>query len=165
MNITLIGMAGAGKSSVGKKMAQKLNYRFVDVDKIIEKKTKLKLQQIINNFKEDKFLAIEEETILELGKLNNYIISPGGSVIYSDKAMEFLKKNSIIIFLNIPFENIQKRLINQETRGIVGLKKKSLKTLFNERLVLYKRYADITIEMTDNFKEIAENIIQKTFNT
>jgi shikimate kinase len=162
MNITLIGMAGVGKSVIGKELAQRLDYEFIDVDEVIEKKIKLKLQQIIDNFKEDRFLEIEEKTILELGELNNCIISPGGSVAYSVEAMKFLKKNSVIVFLKAPFESIQKRLTNQETRGIIGLKK-GLKTLFDERLILYKEYADVTIDMPDDFSEVAENIIQKIF--
>ena len=85
---------------------------------------------------------------LELDRFNNYVISSGGSVIYSMMAMKFLKKNSVVVFLDAPFESIQKRLTNQETRGLVGLKK-GLKNLFNERLILYKKYAYITIEMSD----------------
>ncbi len=165
MNITLIGMAGVGKSSVGKKLAKKLNYKFLDIDKIIEKRTKLRLQQIIDNFGEDRLLKIEEEMILGLGELNNCIISPGGSAIYSTKAMEALKKKSVIVFLNTPFKNIERVITEREkkTRGIVGLKKKSLKALFNERLVLYRKYADVVVEISERFnaKFIIKDIIQK----
>lgn len=165
MNITLIGMTGVGKSSVGKRLAKKLNYKFLDVDKIIEKRIKLKLQQIIDNFGDGKLLKIEEEVILRLGKLNNYIISPGGSAIYSTKAMEILKEKSVIVFLNTSFKNIERVITEQEkkTRGIIGLKKKSLKTLFNERLVLYRRYADVVVEVPEKFNIniIIKDIIQK----
>ena len=163
MNITLIGMPGAGKSFIGKKLAKKIKYKFIDIDERIKKKTKLSLQYIINNLGEDKFLDIEEKTILELGDFNNCIISPGGSVIYLPKAMKFLKKNSIIVFLDVSFEIIKKRITNQETRAIIGLKKKTLKTIFNERLILYKKYADITIKIFNNSGSdvVIKNIIQK----
>ena len=82
MNITLIGMAGVGKSVTGKELAKRLDYGFIDIDEIIEKKANLKLQQIIDDLGDDKFLAIEERTVLGLDKLENCIISPGGSVIY-----------------------------------------------------------------------------------
>lgn len=151
MNITLIGMAGAGKSTVGKKLAKKLKYKFIDVDKIIEKKNKAKLQKLIDKFGDKKFIKIEENAVLSLKKPKNSIISPGGSAIYSKKAMKFLKKNSKIIYLNASFESINKRLKNKSARGIVGLKNKSLKALYKERLPLYKKYADLTVKIPKDF--------------
>lgn len=166
MNITLIGMAGVGKSIIGEELAKKLNCKFLDIDEIIENKTGLKLQQIIDDFGDEELVKIEEKAILELGKLNNYVISPGGSVIYSQKTMEFLKRNSVIVFLNASFRSIQKRLTNQDRRGIVGLKKNNLKDLFNKRLPLYKKYADIVIEVPDSFKidSVIEQILKSVKN-
>ncbi|RLG14690.1 MAG: hypothetical protein DRN66_01430, partial [Candidatus Nanohalarchaeota archaeon] len=89
MNITLIGMAGVGKSFIGKHLAERLNCTFVDIDEVIEKKTSLTLQQIIDTHGEEEFLKIEERAILRLNGFNNSIISPGGSIIYSKKAMDF----------------------------------------------------------------------------
>lgn len=154
-------MPGVGKSTIGKELAKKLDYKFIDTDKLIEKKFGLKLYKLIQNVGEDKFLEIEEKTNLELGKFNNCVISPGGSIVYSSKAMEFLKKSSIVIFLDSRIEIITKRLINQETRGIIGLKK-GLKNLFKERQELYKRYADIIIETADNPKKVVRDIIKIT---
>lgn len=151
MNITLIGMAGVGKSVIGKELAKKLLYRFIDIDELIEKKLNLKLQEIIDQWGEERFLKIEEQTILKLGKLDHSVISPGGSVIYSEEAMEFLKKNSVVVFLNAPLESIEKRIPDRSTRGIIGLKTKNLKGLFYERLSLYKKYADNTIEISEDF--------------
>jgi len=166
MNITLIGMPGVGKSVIGKELAKRLNYRFLDIDEIIEKKTKLKLQQIIDNFGDDKFLETEEKTILELGKFDNCIISPGGSVVYSAEAMKFLKKNSVVVFLDFSLKSIKNRISNFSTRGIVGLKKKGLEALFNERVTLYKKYADITVKMSEDFdiNGAVRNIIHKIFH-
>lgn len=107
-SITLIGMSGAGKSYWGKKLAEKIGYRFLDVDAAIEDKLGSKLQEIIDDKGEREFLKIEEQAILSLGDLNGYVISPGGSVVYSGKAMAFLKKISKVIFLDCPFGEIKK---------------------------------------------------------
>ncbi len=149
MNITLIGMAAVGKTSVGKELAHRLGYKFVDVDVVIEEETGKKLQQIIDSVGEKGFLEIEENTVLNLGHPHNCVISPGGSIIYSAKAMAFLKEISIVVFLHTPFPGIRKRLLNEEVRGIVGLKRKTLKELFEERLDSYKKYADVTIDLPD----------------
>lgn len=163
MNITLIGMPNAGKSIIGKELAKRLNYKFIDTDKIIEEKLNLKLQQIVAEFEEHGFLEIEEQTVLKLGKLDNCVISPGGSIVYSIKAMGFLKRNSVVVFLNASFESINKRISNQPMRRIIGLKRKGLKALFDERLPIYEKYADITIEMPEdlNIDAVIKEIIQK----
>lgn len=167
MNITLIGMAGAGKSLIGKSLATRMGYRFIDPDKIIEDKMSLKLQEIIDRFGEDSFLEIEEQTILDLAPIDRAVISPGGSVVYSEKAMRFLKEESTVIFLDAPLESIQRHIPDQSRRGIIGLKKKDLKTLFQERRSLYQRYADITVELTENpnMSAVLEEILQKVFQT
>jgi shikimate kinase len=160
MNITLIGMSGVGKSIIGKVLSKRLNNYFIDVDELIEKNNRLKLQQIIEKFGNDRFLEIEEKTILEL-KANNCVITPGGSVVYSKKAIKFLKKKSIVIFLNDSLKNIKKRINDFSSRGIVGLER-GLEKLFNERLPLYNRYADISIDVSDfNAESIAKSIIDK----
>jgi len=156
-NITLIGMAGSGKSTVGKLLAKKLNYRVIDGDKYIEAQEKMKLQQIIDALGDKKFIQIEEKRILELLKLNNTILAPGGSIIYSKKLMEVIRKSSLVIFLDVSLEIIEKRLGNKAMRGIVGLKAKSVKELYKERLPLYKKYADLTIS---GFKRTSEDISQ-----
>lgn len=163
MNITLIGMPGVGKSTIGRKLAKKLNYKFIDADRIIEERKDSTLQQIIDNWGDEEFLKIEQGVILELNKLKNCVISPGGSVIYSPKAMNFLKENSLVVFLDISFANIQRRLKNQNTRGIVGMKNKNLETLFQERQILYKKYAEMIVPIPeDSIADlVVENIIWK----
>jgi shikimate kinase len=165
MNITLIGMAGAGKSVIGRELAKALHYRFIDTDEVIEKELNLRLQEILDQFGEERFLRIEEETVLSLGPLDQCVISPGGSVIYSTEAMKFLKENSVVVFLDVPLESIGKRIPNQSARGIVGLKKKELKVLFHERIPLYKKYADITIEIPERTERetVLKEIIEKVF--
>ncbi|HII30195.1 shikimate kinase [Candidatus Woesearchaeota archaeon CG08_land_8_20_14_0_20_47_9] len=170
MNITLIGMPGAGKSLIGRELAKKLNYRFIDVDEIIEEKNGLKLQEIIDRFGDGRFKEIEEKTILELTnskprRLSNSVISPGGSVVYSEEAMRFLKKVSIVVFLNPSLKNIKTYNSDFSARGVVGLKKKSLEQLHNERLPLYRRYADVTMVLPENFdvERVVGDIVDKIF--
>ena len=153
MNIILMGMLNIGKSTIGELLAKRLNYKFIDTDTILEERLESNLQQILNDFGEVAFLKIEEQTVLKLGKIDNCVISPGGSVIYSNNAMAYLKDNSVIVFFNASLESINRRISSDQTkRGIIGLKKKDLKALFDERLPIYEGYADITIEMPEDFK-------------
>ncbi|MBI2130125.1 (d)CMP kinase [Candidatus Woesearchaeota archaeon] len=162
MNITLIGMAGVGKSKVGSALAKKLNYNFIDVGEIIENNSGLKLQQIIDKFGDEEFMKIEEKAILGLGKLNNCVISPGGSAAYSDRAMDFLKRMSAVVFMNAPFKTVD-RVPNRFIRGIVGLKGKGLKKLFEERLPLYRKYADVILDLGEDYEidGVAEEIVER----
>jgi len=154
MNITLIGMAGAGKSTVGRVLAKRLDYTFIDVDRLITENIGMPLQTLIDNEGDSALIRLEEEAILKLGQVDNCIISPGGSVVYSEKAMEHLKK--------ISFRSIIRRLPNARKRGIVGLRDRSLKELFEERMTLYRKYADFSIKLKgkENINEIAEKIIE-----
>ncbi len=165
MNITLIGMAGAGKSTIGKALAKRLNYTFIDVDRLITEKTGMPLQDLIDKQGDSALIRFEEEAILGLGQLDNCIISPGGSVIYSRDAMRHLKEISKIVFLDAPFRSIVRRIPNARKRGIVGLRDRSLKELFEERLVLYNKYADFSIKIRsrENVQSLAERVIKLCF--
>jgi len=163
MNITLIGMAGAGKSFIGQELAKILNYGFIDMDELIERKFNLKLQEMVDHFGEQRFLRIEEQAVLDLGYFDRCVISPGGSIIYSVKAMEYLKKNSMVIFLDVSFKSITQRIHNESTRGIIGLKNRKLKELYQERRPLYQKYAEITIIQPDDMDQdaVINKILQK----
>ena len=150
MIITLIGMSGAGKSLVGKELAKKVKYDFIDIDKIIEKKNNLQLQRVIEKIWKQKFLKLEEKTVLDLEYTNNLVISSGGSVVYSKKSMRHLKTSSKIVFLDAPLEDIKKRILDFSARGIVGLED-GLEKIFDDRYELYKKYADITIKVPKIF--------------
>ena len=165
MNITLIGMAGAGKSTIGRALAKRLGYTFIDVDHLIRESTGMPLQNLIDKEGDSAFISFEEEAILKLGQVDRSVISPGGSVIYSEKAMTHLKTISKIIFLDTAFRSIAKRLPNARKRGIVGLRDRSLKELFEERVVLYQKYADFSIKLNgkENIQEITEKIIELCF--
>jgi len=166
MNITLIGMAGAGKSFIGKMLADKLNYSFTDVDEVIEQNNNSKLQPLIDKFGDDKFIELEEKAILSLELSDNSIIATGGSAIYGEDAMIFLKKNSKVIFLDADLKGIKKHLTNADTRGIVGIQN-GLDNLFKKRKPIYQKYADITITMEDfdSLETISKEIIKRTNTT
>ncbi len=145
--IVLIGMAGAGKSTVGKVLAKKLGFEFVDGDKYIEQKEQMKLCEIISQKGENYFLNIEEKSLMELLPIERKIISPGGSAVYSDRLMQTFKKNSLVVLLEVPFYMIQKRISKRWDRGggIVHRGHQSLRAVFQERKRLYKKYADLKI--------------------
>ncbi len=167
MNITLIGMAGAGKSTIGKALAKRLNYTFIDVDSLITQKTGMPLQSLIDKQGDSALLRLEEEAIVGFEQVDNCIISPGGSVVYSEEAMRHLKGISKIVFLDAPFRSIVKRIPNARKRGIVGLRDRSLKELFEERLVLYNKYADFSVKIRgrENVQGLVERIIKICFET
>lgn len=163
MNITLIGMTGVGKSFIGQELAKGLNFGFVDVDERIEDRFHLKLQEIVDQLGEQRFLKVEEQAVLDLGPIDRSVISPGGSVVYSEKAMGFLRINSRVIFLDASFESIKKRIHNESTRGIIGLKGRKLKDLYQERTPLYRKYAEITVILPDYLDKdtVVKEILQK----
>lgn len=157
-------MSGVGKSIIGKELAKRLNYDFLDTDKIIEKKENKPLIEILKECKDDQeFLEKEKNVIINLNLNNKSIISPGGSVVYEPKAIRFLKANSFIIFLDLPLEELKKIMSNPYKRGIIGLLEKGVDGLFKERLPLYKKYADMTINIQKNHnkEEIIKMIINK----
>lgn len=145
-NIILIGMPGSGKTTVGKILADKIGFGFLDADDYIEESEKRPLQDIIDDIGDDEFREIEEKRMLEL-KLNNHVIATGGSVILSEKAMKYLRSLGKITFLYAPLEIIKLRIQNGiGERGLVGLKSYSLEEIYNLRMPLYKKYADFMID-------------------
>jgi shikimate kinase len=164
MNVTLIGMSGVGKSRIGRELSNKVGYNFIDIDEIIERSNGKKLQEMIDELGNEKFLKIEEKAILGIGRIDDSVISPGGSSIYSEKAMNSLKSISKIVFLSATLEEIKKRTSNFSKRGIVGLEM-GLEKLFDQRLPLYKKYADITIDLKSDYSdESVVNTIVKDVN-
>ncbi|MBN1850366.1 MAG: shikimate kinase [Deltaproteobacteria bacterium] len=137
-------MPGAGKSTVGIILAKNLGLGFMDTDVLIQNNRQKTLQQIMEEKDHFYLRAIEEQEILRIN-IKNHVIATGGSAVYSEKAMAHLKNISRIIFLKAEFEVIKNRIHNFESRGIAKAKEQSFEELFQERQVLYQRYAEITV--------------------
>ncbi len=160
-NIVIIGMPGAGKSTLGVILAKTLGMKFADTDIAIQEQTGRLLQDIIDQDGPDAFLATEERTILSL-QYHHTVIATGGSMVFSGKAMEHLKSGGIVLYLRISFEEMVKRLGNITTRGIVLFAGQSLHEMYNQRVPAYEKYADITIDCSDNdFENCIRNVIDE----
>ncbi len=143
-SIVLIGMSGAGKSTIGRLLSEALGFSFTDLDDYISEKDGRTIQEIINDEDEQAFLQLEKQSMHEID-LTRRVVAPGGSIIYHPDLMEYLKQHASLVYLDDSFQNIASRLKHTSTRGIVGLRHKSLKQIYDERSPLYSRYADITV--------------------
>jgi shikimate kinase len=153
-------MPGAGKSTIGVVLAKNLGLEFIDTDLLIQTSLKKSLQQIINESGHLHLRAIEEQIICSI-ETTDHIIATGGSAVYSEAAMTHLEKTSDIIFLEVDFGILQKRIHNFSSRGIAKSDHQSFQDLFNERQVLYKRYAQIVINGNiHDQEELAKRIAQ-----
>ena len=145
VNITLIGMPGAGKSTIGVLLAKSLLMDFVDTDLLIQQKYSSSLCDIINKKGIEEFLKIENNVICSRS-FSNCVIATGGSAVYGEEAMEKLKAAGKVIYLKLSPEELEKRINNIHTRGIAMKEGTTIAALYGERAPLYEKYADITIE-------------------
>ena len=150
-------MAGAGKTSVGKALSLELGYEFLDTDKIIETSYG-KSKDIIDYQGKDRFRAIEEEVLL-LTKFKNTLLATGGSAVFSPLAMEYLRDNSDVIYLEVSFENISERVLDFKERGFIKESHQSIEEAYVERLVLYEKYADYSVTNNGSVKECIQKIV------
>ena len=145
-NIVLIGMPGVGKSTVGVILAKVLGYQFIDADLVIQERKNRLLHEIISEEGLDGFLKAEEEANVHIAKNEKKsIVATGGSVVYCEKAMQELKKTGRIVYLKLEYEQLKKRLGNLKGRGVVLKDGQDLKGLYEERIPLYEKYADLTV--------------------
>ena len=151
-NITLIGMPAAGKSTIGVLLAKTLGLEFSDIDLIIQKNEGRRLFEIIERDGIDGFIELEQRTILGQ-TYENSVISTGGSAVYGNLAIEYLKSISRIVYLIISFETVEKRLKNIKTRGIAIKNGQSLRELYEERRGLYEKYAEFTVDCENKDSE------------
>ena len=160
-NIVIIGMPGAGKSTMGVILAKTLGRNFTDTDIVAQENTGWLLQEIIDEEGTDAFLKTEEKTILSL-HCHNAVIATGGSVVFSEKAMEHLTKEGVVIYLKISIEEMVRRLNNITRRGIVLVAGQSLREMYNQRVPLYEKYSDITIDCSDrDFDNCIGNVMDE----
>ena len=159
-NIILIGMPSAGKSTIGVILAKTLGLSFVDSDIVIQENTGKLLQEIINEDGIEEFLKIEESNILSL-QYENTLIATGGSVVYSSSAMKHLCMLGQIIYLKVSYSEILRRIDNITTRGIALAEGQTLEDMYKERISLYEKYADITVDCDNlDMEEILSNLLE-----
>ena len=144
-NIVLIGMPGAGKSTVGVLLAKTVGYSFTDCDLMIQEQTGELLYRIIEKEGIDAFLAIEDRVIAGL-EVSRSVIATGGSAVFGTRAMEHLKSTGTVVYLKLPPEEIERRIRNITTRGIAMNPGETIRDVFAVRAPLYDRWADVTVD-------------------
>lgn len=157
-NVTLIGMPGAGKSTVGVVLAKVLGYRFVDSDLEIQEKTGKLLYQLIEEYGDEGFLEIENQVNAGL-QVHNSVISTGGSAVYGEEAMEHLREISTVVYLKLNHRSLKKRLGDLRKRGVVLKSGQTLKDLMDVRSPLYEKYAHIVVDEEGlDIRDVVEKI-------
>ena len=160
-NVILIGMPGSGKSTVGVVLAKKLGYRFIDSDLVIQEKYGKLVYQLIEERGEAGFLMLENEINASI-TAEGAVIATGGSAVYGKEAMRHFREIGQIVYLKLPFEELEQRLGDLHERGVVLKKGYTLRDLYEERIPLYEKYADITIACEGkDIRSVMEEIYEK----
>lgn len=144
-NLILIGMPSAGKSTIGVLLAKKMGYDFIDTDLLIQKQEGKLLRELIAEHGSEGFLEIENQVNRDL-EAEKAVIAPGGSVVYCEEAMQHYKEIGTIVYLKVSYPDIKRRIGNPKRRGVVLAEGQTLLDLYNERSVLFEKYADIIID-------------------
>ena len=162
-NIILIGMPGAGKSTLGVVLAKILNYSFIDADLLIQSQCDKTLQKIIDACGRDGFIEVENEVLCTLSA-DQSVIATGGSAVYSDEAMKHLSSIGTVVYLQVSLKELENRLGGLYERGVVmkdgiGM---SLNALYEERIPLYEKYAEVTIDIDGlSVRDAARQLVDK----
>ena len=152
-------MAGAGKSSIGRKLANYLKFDLIDSDQLIESNQNKSLQEVLVENGIQKFKKIEEAAILSV-EFNQTVLATGGSVIFSKKAMNHIKSNSSVIYLEVSFENIMDRIPDFSNRGFIKEVDQSVKRAFNERESIYREFADHIVTNNKDLESCFNEILR-----
>jgi shikimate kinase len=164
-NLILIGMPGAGKSTVGVVLAKRLGMGYVDTDLLIQMRSGRLLQEIIDSDGLEGFRALEEQTLKEFD-VCNAVVATGGSVVYSDAAMRHLGSIGSRVFLDVPLEELAIRLKDMKTRGLVIDPGATLADLYHERIPLYRKHADLTVDVAgQSLEQVVELICRELAET
>lgn len=157
-NIILIGMPGAGKSTVGVILAKRLGFQFIDTDLLIQAQKKCRLQQLIDTKGVKNFRAIEEQILLNL-HTEYSVVATGGSVIYSKEGLDALGRTGFLIYIQVSLEALQRRIADMGQRGLVIAKGQTFEQLYRERTPLYENFSDLTLFCADlNAEQVAAKI-------
>lgn len=159
-NIVLIGMPGAGKSTVGVVLAKRLGMSFMDSDIVIQEQEGMKLYQLIEEYGTDGFLHIENKVNAAINPTDT-VIATGGSAVYGEEAMEHLGEIADICYLKLSYQAIKERLGDLVRRGVVLEEGQTLRSLYEERVPLYEKYANIVVDCErKNIREIVGAIAE-----
>ena len=160
-NIILIGMPGVGKSTIGVILAKLLGYQFVDADLLIQQQEKKLLKDIINERGTDGFIEVENRVNAGI-VAEHTVIATGGSVVYGKEAMWHLKEIGTVVYLEVSYDTIKKRLADIKGRGVVLRENQSLLDLYKERTPLYEKYADVKVtEEHLNVEQTIERLVEE----
>lgn len=151
-NIILIGFMGCGKTTIGEKLAYKLNYNFVDSDKQLQKEAGISINDIFKLYGENYFRKLENSIISSIAKLKKQVIATGGGIIKNENNIKLLKKSGIILYLKASPEHIYNNIKNDTSRPLLQCEDKlaKIKELLGEREKLYQMYCDISIEVSNH---------------
>jgi shikimate kinase len=159
--ISLIGMPSAGKTTISEHLAKAVQYHSIDLDHMVEEKENKSLISILEDKGSQYFLNMEYGFLKDLKETETVVIGTAGSIIYHEEAMKWLKDNTKIIFIDTDLDIIKERL-SKTPKAIVGLKEKGLDVLWEERLPIYRKWADIEISTHDkNIEQIVSEIQNK----
>jgi len=158
-SISLIGMAGAGKSTVGRELANILNFRLIDSDVLIEEQQGKSLQKILDDEGYIKLREIENSVLKNL-HFKEIILSTGGSAVYSDEAMKHIQQNSKVIFLDVSFNKILERVPSFHDRGFAKAPSQSIEDAFEERQELYNKYSHHIVSNTEDLHSCVSRIVE-----
>lgn len=161
-NIILIGMPGAGKSTVGVLLAKTLGYAFLDTDLVIQRREGALLQALVDSMGVESFLDAESAAIRSVDAVRT-VIAPGGSAVCRADAMEHLKALGKVVYLRLPLEELETRLSNISSRGIAMAPGQTLEQLYAYRAPLYERWADVTVDVAG--AQTLEQTVQAVLNT
>ncbi len=148
-NVILIGMPSSGKSTLGRMLAKALGYTYLDTDEVIRQRNGCELQDILDRDGMAVFKQREREAICSV-HTEKAVIATGGSVVYSDEAMQHLRSLGTVVYLAMSYEALERRIGDPRVRGVAIPDGFTFRDLYNERVPLYRHYADITVEEADS---------------